>query len=163
MSSIYDYTVPVLARGLTILSTYMDKAAAHAAAQGIDPSELINARLAPDMLPLSGQIQRASDTAKASITRLTGVAAPSFPDTETTFPELKERLANTLAFVESVAPAQFEGAEAREVDLRFLKVSGADYPAQFMLPNFFFHLAIAHGILRQAGVNIGKKDYLSIA
>lgn len=163
MSTIYAYTVPVLVRGLGVLSVYMDKAAAHAAERGSDAADLINARLAPDMLPLSGQVQRASDTAKASIARLTGVAAPAFPDTETTFPELKERIARTIAFVESVTPQDFEGAESREMAVASFTFSGADYPMRFMLPNFFFHVATAHGILRQAGVKIGKLDYLGIA
>ncbi|TCT06641.1 DUF1993 domain-containing protein [Aquabacter spiritensis] len=161
--STYAYTVPVLVRGLTILSGYMDKAAAFAAETGTDPAALIGARLAPDMLPLAGQVQRASDTAKASITRLTGLEAPSFPDTETTFPELKERIAKTIAFVETATPADFEGSDAREIDLRVVTTTGADYPALFMLPNFFFHLATAHALLRQAGVAVGKKDYLGIA
>lgn len=161
--SIYAYTVPVLVRGLTTLSGYMDKASAFAAETGTDPATLVNARLATDMLPLSGQVQRASDTAKASIERLAGLPAPSFPDTETTLPELKDRLARTIAFVETATPEQFEGAEGRSIDMRILTLSGADYPTLFMLPNFFFHVATAHAILRQAGLAIGKKDYLGMA
>ncbi|MEW6122160.1 MAG: DUF1993 domain-containing protein [Pseudomonadota bacterium] len=161
--SIYAYTVPVLVRGLTTLSAYMDKAEAFAAERGIDPATLVNACLAPDMLPLSGQVQRASDTAKGSIQRLTGLTAPSFPDTETTLADLKDRIARTIAFVETATPDLFDGAEERSIDLRILTLSGADYPTHFMLPNFFFHLATAHAILRQAGLPIGKKDYLGIA
>lgn len=161
--SIYAETVPVLVRGLTTLSSYMDKAEAFAAEANIDPATLVNARLAPDMLPLSGQVQRASDTAKASIERLTGLPAPSFPDTETTLADLKDRIARTIAFVETATPDLFDGAEERSIDMRILTLSGADYPTHFMLPNFFFHLATAHAILRQAGLPIGKKDYLGIA
>ncbi|SME92698.1 hypothetical protein SAMN06265365_101523 [Tistlia consotensis] len=164
MPTIHELTIPVLTHGLGVLSGYLDKAEAHAAARGLDPAELVGARLAPDMLPLSGQIQRASDTAKASVARLTGLAAPSFPDSETTLAELKERVARTLAFLGGVGREPFDGAEARSIELRFGKFqasySGADYVTRFMLPNFFFHVTTAHGILRHQGVEVGKLDYL---
>jgi len=167
MLTIYDLTIPVLTRGLRVLDDYMDKAEAHAGARKIEPAVLINARLAPDMAPLSGQVQRASDTAKASAWRLTGKAAPSFPDTETTFGELRKRIANTIDFLASVPPAAFDGAEKRQIEMKFHtgpKIFSADeYLTKFMSPNFFFHVATAHGILRHNGVEIGKMDYLGVA
>ena len=162
--SIYDVSVPVLTRGLNILSTYLDKTEAHTKEKGIDPSVIIHARLFPDMLPLSGQIQRASDTSKAAMGRLTGVEMPSFPDTEQTFGELKERLAKTVTFLQSVDRKAFEGSEERKVEMKFgsgaVVLSGATFALSFMIPNFFFHVTTAHDILRHNGVPIGKRDYL---
>lgn len=162
--SLYRLTIPVYERGFGVLSQYLDKAAAFAREQGIDPDSLVNARLAPDMLPLAGQIQRASDTSKNAIVRLTGIEAPRFDDNETTLAQLQQRIDNTLAFISTVTPAQLEGSEAREVTLTFPTVkatlSGDEFLLTFGLPNFFFHIATAHAILRQQGVPIGKTDYL---
>jgi hypothetical protein len=160
----YDATVPVLIRGLSILSTYIDKAAAYAEDNKIDPSVLINARLFPDMSPFSGQIQRASDTSKGALARLLGVTAPSFPDTESTLPELKERIAKTIAFLKTANPQDFEGTETKSIELKFGKMSkafrGDEYVLSFLLPNFYFHVTTAHDILRHNGLKIGKLDYL---
>src|ERR1700759_4334694 len=112
--SMYDATIPVLIRGLGILDEYLDRTAAFCADNKIDPKVLVNARLAPDMQPLSGQIQRASDTSKGAIPRLTDLQAPSFSDTETTFEELKKRVADTVAFLKTVTPAHLQGAEQRK-------------------------------------------------
>lgn len=162
--SIYEVTVPALVRGLGILSIYLDKAAAFAADNGIDPTVLVNARLAPDMQPLAGQVQRASDTAKGSVTRLTGAVAPAFADTETTIEQLKERIANTVAFLNSVTEDQYAGAEERTVELKFrtsaITLTGKAYALSFLLPNFYFHVTTAHDILRHNGVKIGKLDYI---
>jgi hypothetical protein len=161
---LYRLSVPAFHRGLGVLSTYLGKAEAYANEKGIDPKVLIDTRLAPDMLSLAGQVQRASDTSKGSISRLTGVAAPRFDDTESTIAELQQRIAGTLAFFDSVHPAAFEGSDLREVSLNFPTVkatfTGEDYLLKFALPNFYFHLATAHGILRQQGLGIGKTDYL---
>jgi hypothetical protein len=162
--SIYRISVPVLIRGLGVLSTYLDKAAAFATEKSIDPAVLVNARLAPTMLPLAGQVQRASDTSKGAIGRLTAIQVPSFSDTETTLDELKERIARTVEFLRSVRPEQMQDAEERSVELKFrtftAKLRGDDYVLQFLLPNFFFHIATAHDILRHNGLDIGKTDYL---
>jgi hypothetical protein len=162
--SLYDVTVPALVRGLGILRTYLDKAAAFAEENSIDPSVLVNARLAPDMQPLAGQIQRASDTAKGAVTRLTDSAAPSFPDTETTFAQLQERLANTIAFLQSVPEDQYAGAAERVVELKFrsgaVTLTGTAYALTFLLPNFYFHMTTAHDILRHNGIKVGKLDYI---
>jgi hypothetical protein len=162
--TMYRGSVPVFVRGLRTLLHYLDKAQAHAESNGLAPDTLVNARLAPDMLPFSGQIQRASDTSKGTIGRLTGVKPPSMPDNETAFDELRQRIVATLAFLGSVGEAQFDGSEAREVTLSFgehkIAMPGDEYLLTFGLPNFFFHVATAHGILRSQGVAVGKLDYL---
>ena len=164
MPSMYRATVPVLVRGLKILNTLLEKGEAHAEASGQDPAGLTGARLAPDMLPLVGQIQRISDTAKGAIGRLTEVTPPAMADDEATFADLKARVAATIAFLESVDPAAFDGADTREVTLKAgpfeAKMSGEDCLLGFVLPNFYFHLTTAYGILRHQGVAVGKLDYL---
>ena len=162
--SMYQVSIPVYTRALGILSTLLDKAAAHAEARKIDPAVFINARLAPDMYPLSRQVQAASDAAKSGAARLAGIDVPSFPDTETTFPELKARIAKTVDFVQSVRPAQIDGSEERVVTLK-LRGGEVSFPGQrfllaFSLPNFFFHVTTAYDILRHDGVELGKLDYL---
>jgi len=162
--TMYNLTVPVFSRGLTILAALLGKAEAHAAATGVSVESLFSARLASDMLPLSGQIQRVSDTSKNTIGRLTSIAAPSFPDTEATFAELKARIEKTLAFIETVKDTDLEGSETRTVNMKFGKLefnfTGDDYVLKFALPNFFFHLTTAYDILRAQGVPIGKADYI---
>jgi len=161
--SMYDATIPVLIRGLGILDEYLDRAAAFAVDNKIDPKVLVNARLAPDMLPLSGQVQRASDTSKGAIPRLTDLQAPGFADTETTLEDLKKRIADTVAFLKTVTPEHLRGAQERKVELKFLNnavMTGDVFVLQFLLPNFFFHVTTAHDILRHNGVKVGKRDYL---
>lgn len=162
--SMYDVTVPVLTRALGNLDALLTKGEEHAAAQGLDLSELTTARLAPDMFPLTGQVQSASDSAKFAVARLTGTEAPSFADTETTFDELHQRIANTLAFIASVDPAAFEGSETRAIVTRSRRGErhfvGQSYLLTFALPNFFFHITTAYDILRHKGVPVGKSDYL---
>ena len=161
MPSMHRATVPVLIRGLRILSTLLEKGEAHAKETGAD---LTGARLAPDMLTLVGQIQRISDTAKGAIGRLTDITPPPMADEEVSFADLQARVAKTIAFLESVDPAAFDGADTREVTLKAgpfeAKMSGEDCLLGFVLPNFYFHLTTAYGILRNQGVAIGKLDYL---
>ncbi|MET0582333.1 MAG: DUF1993 domain-containing protein [Pseudoxanthomonas sp.] len=162
--SMYRLSIPAFVRGFGVLSSSLDKAEAHAQAHGLESEILVQARLAPDMLPLAGQVQRASDTSKNAIARLAGIEAPAFPDTESTFAELRQRIANTLEFFAQVQPAQLEGSQERQITLKFGKfqtaLSGEEYLLTFALPNFYFHIATAHGILRHQGVQIGKLDYL---
>lgn len=162
--SIYDVTVPVLRRGLSIVARYMDKGAAHASEQDFDPSNLIGARLYPDMAPLSAQVQRTSDTSKSAMVRLGGLEAPSFPDTETTFAELKARAEKTIAYLDTVTPAQLAGSETKRIELKMrgqaVVLTGQQYALSFALPNFFFHVTTLHDILRHNGVKVGKADYL---
>jgi hypothetical protein len=158
--TIYEASVPVFIRGLQNLAKLLEMAVA----QGLNPATLVGARLAPDMFTLAGQVQSASDAAKAGAGRLADVERPSFPDTETTMPELQERIAKTIAFLRGIDPARFEAAADRTITLTVrggsLNLSGQDYLLKFAIPNFFFHIATAHGILRHSGAGIGKMDYL---
>jgi hypothetical protein len=160
----YQASVPVLTRQLGTLSSLLDKGVAHASAAGIDPSDLLSTRLAPDMHPLTRQVQIASDGAKGGVARLAGIDVPSFPDEETSFPELRERIAKTIAFVESVPADLIDGSEERRITLkagpREFEFRGQDFLLRFVLPNFFFHVTTAYAILRHRGVQIGKLDYL---
>ena len=146
------------------LSTILDKAAAHAEAAGLDPATLVEARLAPDMFALARQVQIASDTAKGCAARLAGLQPPRYPDTEATFPELKERITKTLRFLEGFGPERIDGREDEPVTIRLrdrpFTFSGRDYLLRFALPNFYFHLTTAYDILRQQGVALGKPDFL---
>jgi uncharacterized protein len=162
--SIYEASIPPMIRGLGNLSKIIDKAVAQAKADNIPLASLLEARLAPDMIPFTGQIQIASDTAKGCAARLAGIEAPAMADTETTFPELQARIARTIDFLKSVGADKLAGAEDRTVVLKFpngeMKFSGKDYLTGFALPNFYFHLTTAYGLLRHKGVAIGKMDYL---
>jgi uncharacterized protein len=163
--SMSEASVPAITQMLTALSAILDKAAAHAAALGVDPAELIEAQLAPDMLPLKRQVTIASDHAKGMVARLSGREIPKFEDTESTFDELKQRLDKTLAFVKSVPPAAIDGSETRDISLplrsgRTLALTGQSYLIQFALPNFYFHVTTAYDILRHKGLEIGKRDFM---
>ena len=162
--SIYDVSVPVFTASLTSLSKFLAKGAAHIEAKGFAPEGFLQARLAPDMLPLPRQNQMASDGAKGAAARLAGVEIPSMADTETTFPELQARIEKTIAFLKSLDRAAFEGADAREIVMKVgpqeWKMSGQQFLTTFALPNFFFHVTTAYAILRHNGVEIGKRDFL---
>lgn len=160
----YAVTVPPIARSLTNLRAILEKAAAHAEAKKIDPSVLINARLYPDMFPLSRQVQIASDTAKGAVSRLAGLEPPKYEDNESTFPELLARLDKTIALLESFKPEQIDGSEGKTINLpmheKTLTFDGLHYLLDFVLPNVYFHVTTAYAILRHNGVEIGKKDFL---
>ncbi|WP_413725844.1 DUF1993 domain-containing protein [Sodalis sp. RH16] len=162
--SFYQASVPVFIRMLTNLSYLLAKAAAHVQEQGIEPSDWINARLAPDMFTLARQVQSASDAAKGGAARLAGCEIPSFPDTESTFDELQTRIAKTLTFLGNLHPEQFEHSGERPVVMNMRgsekSFTGNDYLFQMAIPNFFFHITTAYDILRHLGLAIGKKDYL---
>jgi uncharacterized protein len=155
---IYDATVPSLIHMLGSLSNVLSKGDAHG---GIDPNE---ARLAPDMLPLKAQVYIATDGAKGCGARLAGVDIPKFEDVEVTFAELKTRVAKTIAFLKTLDRKNFAGAENKDIVLKFpnatLEYKGGDYVNKFVLPNVYFHITIAYGILRNLGVKLGKPDYL---
>jgi hypothetical protein len=163
-ASMYSLSVPVFRRSLTNLSAILDKAAAHVQARKIDPAALLGARLYPDMLPFTRQVQLASDFAKGAAARLSGDAPPKYDDVEVTFADLKERIARTIAFLDSFKPEKIEGSEQREIELkgadRTLRFTGLDFLAHFAFPNFFFHATTAYDILRHNGVEIGKRDFL---
>ncbi len=160
----YRVSVPVLVRGLRILRTYLDYAEAFANEGNRPVEQLLEARLAPDMMTFAGQIQRASDAAKGGMAKASGTKAPSFPDVETTIDELRDRIDKTISFVESFNPQQVDGREDALTDAKQLggkeKARAEDYVLQVTLPNFFFHVTTAHDILRNQGVKIGKRDYL---
>lgn len=162
--SMYDLSIPVMLRGFDVLSGYLEKASEHSFDSGTDTSTLVNARLAPDMLTLAGQVQRASDNAKGAVGRLAGIDVPSFPDTETTFDELRLRVSRTVEFLKTIKREQLDGTEERVLDLRFRSVNGKlrgdMYLIQVLIPNFFFHISTVHAILRSKGLPVGKKDYL---
>jgi hypothetical protein len=162
--SMYRSTVPVFQRGLKTLKTYLDKAEAFAKEKGIDGADLVAARLSSDMLPFAGQYQRATDSAKLAIARLTASEAPKFEDNEATIAELRARVTKTEAYLAAVVPAALEGTETREITLspggNKITFRGDEYVMTFALPNFFFHIATAHAILRNQGVPVGKMDYL---
>lgn len=162
--SMYGASISVFLRGLDVLSVLLDRAVDHAAVRGIDVGVLVGARLAPDMLPFAGQIQRASDTAKFAAARLTGIPSPRFADDETTVGDLERRIDATVDFLRSFRPEQFNGSDLREISYNsgnnLRNGNGEEYLFEFALPNFFFHVATAHDILRHNGLNIGKREYL---
>jgi uncharacterized protein len=162
--SMYDVSIPIFTLSLTNLSAILDKAASHEQSKKVDPKVIPQARLIVDMLPLSAQIQIACDTAKGAAARLAGVEAPKHEDTEATLAELKARVAKTLDFIKTIKPEQLQGAETREIVLKFpqttLKFTGINYLTNFVLPNFFFHVTTAYALLRKNGVDLGKRDFL---
>jgi uncharacterized protein len=166
--SFYDAVVPAYLQMLGSLTGILGKAEAHCQAKNIQPEVLLGSRLFPDMLPLSKQIQLASDFAAKGCARLTHSEVPSTPDTEKTFEELKQRLGNTADYVKAFKPSQFDGADARDVTFpagpdKSMTVKGQQFLSHFALPNFYFHAATAHDILRHNGVEIGKRDFLGVS
>ena len=165
--SFYDATVPAFLQILGSLSGLLTKAEAHCKAKNIAPEVLLTARLYPDMLPLTKQVQLVCDFAAKACARLTHSEVPSIPDTEKTFEELKQRLAKTVDYVKAFKPAQFDGADGKDVTFpvgpsNTLTLKGQQFLSAFTFPNFYFHAATAHGILRHNGVEIGKRDFLGV-
>ena len=166
--SFYDASVPAFLQILGSLSGILTKAEAHCKAKNIAPEVLLGARLYPDMLPLSKQIQLACDFAAKGCARLTHSEVPTTPDTEKTFEELKARLTKTSAYLKTFKPEQFEGADARDVSFpagpeKTMTLKGQQFLNNYAFPNFYFHAATAHGILRHNGVEIGKRDFLGVS
>lgn len=162
--SMYQASVPVFVRGLDQLAAILHKGAAHAESHRIDPTVLVNARLYPNMFPLTRQIQIATDHARGAPARLAGLQRPSFADTETTFDELQARIARTIAFLQTLQPAQIDGSEERSVNVPIrghdVTFQGQPYLLEFALPNFYFHGTTAYAILRHCGVDLGKADFI---
>ncbi|HTV97987.1 MAG TPA: DUF1993 domain-containing protein [Steroidobacteraceae bacterium] len=162
--SLYDVSVPALIRGLTNLSAILEKAAAHAEAKKIDPLVLAQARLYPDMHPLTRQVQIACDTAKGAGARLAGIEVPKHEDNEVTLADLKHRVGKTLDFLKTIKADQVAGAESRSIEIktpnRTLTFTGLTYLNGFVLPNFYFHASITYALLRHNGVDVGKSDFL---
>jgi hypothetical protein len=164
--SMYLASAPRFANTLKNLSAILAKAQAHCEARKIDPLVLTAARLYPDMFALARQVQIACDTAKGAVARLAGVEIPKHEDTEQTFAELQARIDKTLAFIAGVQAAQVDGSEDKEVVLKLrgkdVAFNGMQYLLGFALPNFYFHVATAYGILRHNGVELAKSDYIGM-
>jgi hypothetical protein len=163
--SMSSASLPVFKTMLGNLSHMLDKAQAFVDAKGCDPVALTQYRLAPDMLPLTRQVLIACDAAKNGVARISGVDAPKFADDELTLPELKARIAKTLAYLATVPPATLDGTENKDITFPVGKDSvrtmpGQAYLTHWVLPNMFFHITTAYNILRHNGVDLGKRDFL---
>jgi hypothetical protein len=162
--SMHAMSVDVFTRALGNLSAFLEKGQAHATQRKFEPAVLLASRLAPDMLPLTRQVQIAGDISKNSVARLAAQEPPRFPDTETSFEELHARIARTLDYLKSVPAGALEGAETRDIKLpsgdRTLEFKGLDYLQHWAIPNVFFHVTTAYAILRHNGVELGKRDFL---
>jgi hypothetical protein len=165
---LYDLSVVPMLRALRNLDAILGKAEAYAAADdGIDPATLIQARLYPNMRPLVFQVRTCTDTAKGAVARLAGREIPSWADDEASFADLHARLGKAIGYLSGYKPEDFDGAAERTIELKLgpnqVKFTGASYLANFVLPNFFFHVTTAYNILRHNGVVIGKRDFLGPA
>ena len=163
--SMYTASVPVFRQMLGSLADLLARASTHAAERKLAPDALLGARLFPDMFPFTRQVQIACDFAKSVPARLAAVDMPAFEDNEQSFDELSARVARTLAFIDSLDPAAFEGSEKREIVLRpgtpkERRLDGHAYLLHYGLPQFFFHVTTAYALLRHGGVEIGKRDYM---
>ncbi|MFZ6846009.1 DUF1993 domain-containing protein [Undibacterium sp. RuTC16W] len=163
--SMYAASVPVFRQMLLSLSDVLTKAEAHATAKNIESSALLQSRLFPDMLSFTRQIQIAADFAKSVSARLARIEVPSYEDNEQSFADLQARIAKTLALLDTLTPAQFDGSEELDIVLRpgtpkEKKLSGQNYLLAYGLPQFFFHVTTAYSLLRHNGIEIGKKDYM---
>lgn len=163
--SMHAASAPTFLTMLRNLSSILDKAEAHATAKGYDPAVLLQARLAPDMFPLTRQVQIATDQAKGCMARLAGHDPEAIADTETNFADLKARIAKVIGIVESYKPAQIDGSEDRQVTIKVpnaeFKFSGLEYLHGWAYPNFYFHVTMAYAILRHNGVDLTKRDFLA--
>jgi hypothetical protein len=163
----YTASVPVFERQLSGMLAWLDKAEAHAQARGFDANNYLQLRLAPDMLPFVSQIRIASDAAKGCVARLSGQEPPVFEDNETTLADLRQRLKKTLEYLRSATPDAINGSEQREVVIPMrtreaLRFGGEFFLKHWSLPNFFFHCGMAYALLRNAGVALGKADFLAL-
>jgi hypothetical protein len=163
-ASMYAFGVPVFVKTLGNLSAILAKGSAYAEQKKFDPAVLLAMRLAPDMYPLTMQVRIACDFAKGAVARLAGEEPPKWEDSETTIAELQARIARTIEYIGTFAPARFDGAETRTVTLTIrgepIEYAGLPYLAHVVLPNFFFHATTAYDILRHAGVELGKRDFI---
>ena len=163
--SMHSASAPIFVKMLQSMLRWLDKAQAHAQARKFDAANYLGLRLAPDMLPFTRQIQIASDAAKACMARLAGVEVPKWEDNEQTLDDLRARIRRTIEYVQSFDAAQVDGSESRPVTVPVrngepLQYTGEDFLRQLALPNFFFHATTTYALLRHAGVELGKGDYL---
>lgn len=161
---IYDQTVPVFCHTMSSLDGLLKKAEADADARGIDPQVFLQARLAPDMLPFTRQVQIATDQVKGCLGRLAGIDPPKWEDNEQTFADLHARIDRAVRYAKEFEPSQFDGCETRRIELKFpnatLEFNGKEYLLGFVMPNLYFHVTTAYLILRHNGVQIGKRDFM---
>lgn len=162
--SMSQSSVTVIATGLNALIGVLDKGVAHAATKKVDPSVMLSWRLAPDMFALTRQVQIATDQAKNGLSRLAGVEPPKYEDNESTIEGLKERLTKTIAYIKTLDPKAIDASAEREITFplgpKKAQMNGANYLNHFVLPNFYFHMSAAYGIVRAFGADIGKRDFL---
>jgi uncharacterized protein len=163
--SMYKISVPIFVQFLTSLSAVLDKAAEFAEAKKIEPSVLLNTRLAPDMFPLGRQVRAATDHAINACGRLAGAEMPSLPNSDATIPELKDRIAKTIDFLKGLKPAQIDGSEDKEIKITFPSGAVREFTGQSLLlnnslPNFYFHCTTAYDIARHCGIELGKRDFM---
>lgn len=163
----YDISIPMFINNFNILSRILSKAERYAEKRKIDKSVFINARLYPDMLPLSKQIQIGTDMVRLGVGRLAGIEAPSFPDNEVTFADLQKRLSKTITFLKKVKAKQMENSEVKKIEFKIRKrifkfKNGHAYLSNWIIPHFFFHMTTAYDILRANGVNLGKRDFVKM-
>jgi hypothetical protein len=166
--TMYSASVPVFVRMLGNMLNWLDKAEAHAMARKFDSGNYLGLRLAPDMLPFNRQIQIASDGAKGCVARLAGIEVPKWDDNEASMAELRSRVVKTSEYVQTFGAEQIDGTEQREILLPTrqgdpLRYDGETYLKHYVLPNFYFHATTAYALLRHAGVELGKRDYLGAA
>lgn len=163
--SMHSASVPVFVRLLGNLSSWIDKADAHAQARKFDPAVFLGTRLAPDMLPFTKQVQIACDTAKFCVARLAGVDAPKHEDNEASLADLKARIASTVSYLQSIPAAQIDGSDQRDINVPrrdgVLVLKGEAYLKLYAHANFYFHVTTAYALLRHNGVELGKSDYLA--
>ena len=163
--SMYKTSVPIFVQFLSSLSAVLDKAAAYAEAKKIDPSVLLNTRLAPDMYPLLRQVRAATDHAVSAGGRLAGADMPSLGNAEASIPELKERIAKTIEFLKGLKPGEIDGSEEKAIKITFPSGATREFTGQSLLltnslPNFYFHCTTAYDILRHCGIELGKRDFM---
>jgi hypothetical protein len=160
----YAFSVPVFVKTLGNLSAILAKGAQFAEQKKFDPAVLVNMRLAPDMFPLLRQVRIACDFARGAVARLAGEQPEKWDDSEVTIADLQARIARTIETIERYGPERFEGAESRDITVTMrdepVHYVGLAYLAHVVLPNFFFHAATAYDILRHAGVELGKRDFI---
>lgn len=161
--SMYAASAPRFVHMLNNLTALLDKAQAHIDAKKLDPAALTTFRLFPDMYPLTRQVQIACDVSKGAVGRLGGVEVPKHEDTEQTIPELKARIAKTIAFINSVKAEQINASADSNITLKLGRqeytFTGMQYLLNYAHPNFYFHMTTVYNILRHNGVEIGKKDF----
>ena len=163
--TLYAASAPVFVRSLTAMRGWLDKAEAHAGAKKFDTSVFCNARLAPDMLALTGQIHLTTAFAKNAACRLANTTPPDFSDLSASFDAYRARIEETVGIVKAIKESDYAGAETRELTVRTgpdtnTAMSGSTYLLYYSLPQFYFHLTTAYDILRHNGVELGKRDFL---